>query len=176
MSDSGQAGAVTLYCPQCGQAMTVAREHIQTTVGCPHCSAHIDAWRLAAAGEAQQSPSDGSGPQSPRPYAPSPQAPPPPPGQGFGAPPHRPPMQPYHQPPRQSSRNKVVAGVFGILLGGLGVHRFYLGYIGIGVLQIVVTLLTLPLCGGIGCLWGFVEGIVILAGGMRDADGLELRD
>lgn len=71
------------------------------------------------------------------------------------------------------ARSRLAAGLLGIFLGGFGVHRFYLGYIGIGVLQIVVTLIT---CGA-GSLWGFVEGIVILARGMNtDADGRPLRD
>ena len=29
-------------------------------------------------------------------------------------------------------KNRVVAGVLGILLGTLGVHKFYLGYVGLG--------------------------------------------
>ena len=39
-------------------------------------------------------------------------------------------------------------------------HRFYLGYTKIGIIQIVVTIFT---CG-IGSLWGFVEGILYLVG------------
>ncbi len=70
-------------------------------------------------------------------------------------------------------KSKIVAGILGILLGGFGVHRFYLGYIGIGVLQIVVTLIT---CGA-GAIWGFIEGILILVGNMnKDADGNPLSD
>jgi TM2 domain-containing membrane protein YozV len=57
----------------------------------------------------------------------------------------------------------VAAGLFGILLGGLGVHRFYLGHIGVGIAQIAVTLVT---CGA-GALWGFIEGILILTGNMH---------
>ena len=71
-----------------------------------------------------------------------------------------------------SPKSRLVAGLLGIFLGSLGVHRFYLGYIGIGILQLVLTFLT---CGVTG-IWGFVEGIICLTGGMRDSDGLELRD
>ncbi len=56
------------------------------------------------------------------------------------------------------AKSRTVAGILGILIGGLGVHRFYLGYVGIGVLQIVVTVLTF----GIGAIWGFVEGVLYL--------------
>lgn len=70
-----------------------------------------------------------------------------------------------------SSRSKMVAGLLGIFLGAWGVHRFYMGYTQMGIIQIAVTLVT---CG-IGGLWGFVEGIMILVGSMdRDADGLPL--
>ncbi len=71
------------------------------------------------------------------------------------------------------SRSKMVAGLLGLFLGSLGVHRFYLGYIGIGILQIVVTIVT---CG-IGSLWGFIEGILILVGNFdKDFDGNNLSD
>jgi len=71
------------------------------------------------------------------------------------------------------ARSKLTAGLLGIFLGGLGVHRFYLGYTGIGVAQIVVTILT---CG-LGSLWGFIEGIMILVGSIdRDAEGRPLTD
>src|SRR5438128_9085056 len=34
---------------------------------------------------------------------------------------------------------KIVAGICGILLGGLGIHKFVLGYTKEGILQIVIT-------------------------------------
>jgi hypothetical protein len=57
-------------------------------------------------------------------------------------------------------KSKLAAGLLGIFLGGFGVHRFYLGYTTIGVVQILVTFIT---CG-VGHLWGFIEGILIIAG------------
>jgi TM2 domain-containing membrane protein YozV len=71
----------------------------------------------------------------------------------------------------QLLRSKIVAGVLGIVLGGFGVHRFYLGYTGIGIIQLIVTIIT---CG-VGALWGFIEGILILCDVInRDADGKPL--
>lgn len=73
----------------------------------------------------------------------------------------------------EQQKSRIAAGVLGIFLGGFGVHRFYLGYTTIGIIQLVVTLVTF----GVGHLWGFVEGILILAGTInQDAEGRPLRD
>lgn len=71
-------------------------------------------------------------------------------------------------------KSKLVAGLLGILLGSLGVHRFYLGYTEIGVIQIIVTVVT---CGT-GAIWGLIEGILILVGTSitTDAAGQTLRE
>ena len=65
---------------------------------------------------------------------------------------------PVPTPPAQVQSQRVLCGIMGILLGGLGIHRFILGDVGGGVLRIVITLFT---CG-IGNLIGFIEGIVYL--------------
>jgi len=53
---------------------------------------------------------------------------------------------------------KIVAGIFGILLGWLGIHKFYLGYTKEGVIQLIIGVFT---CG-IGGIIGFIEGIIYL--------------
>ena len=78
-----------------------------------------------------------------------------------------------YQPHGEAVKSKLAAGLLGIFAGGLGIHRFYLGYIGIGIIQIVVTFITF----GFGALWGFIEGILILAGTMnKDAQGRLLKE
>jgi hypothetical protein len=57
-----------------------------------------------------------------------------------------------------SDKSKVTAGVLGILLGSLGVGRFYRGFVGLGIAQIIVTFCTF----GFGFLWGFIDGIMVL--------------
>lgn len=71
-----------------------------------------------------------------------------------------------------SEKQKLVAGLLQILLGGFGVGRFYMGHIGIGVAQIAVTLVT---CG-LGAIWGLIDGILILVNGGTDAEGRPLRE
>lgn len=78
-------------------------------------------------------------------------------------------------------KSKLAAGLLGIFLGGLGIHRFYLGYNVIGVCQILVTVVGGLITCGIGWIaggiWGLVEGILILAGAInKDAQGRPLRD
>ncbi|MDW8851678.1 TM2 domain-containing protein [Flavobacterium sp. MMLR14_040] len=51
---------------------------------------------------------------------------------------------------------KIVSGIFAILLGSLGIHKFYLGYITEGVIQLILGLV------GIGGLIGLIEGIIYL--------------
>ena len=72
--------------------------------------------------------------------------------------------------PTTAPKQKLVAGLLGIFLGSLGVHSFYLGKTGKGIIQILVTFVTF----GIGALWGFIEGILILVNGGTDANGVEL--
>lgn len=70
-------------------------------------------------------------------------------------------------------KSKMAAGLLGIFLGAWGVHNFYLGFTKKAIIQIVVTLVT---CG-IGGIWGFIEGILILCGKIdADADGNPLQD
>jgi TM2 domain-containing membrane protein YozV len=127
----------------------------------------------------------GAPPPPPPAYgAPPPAAPPPAygaPPQGYGAPPPPPGAygQPYPgyavAPYDPQAKSKLAAGLLGIFLGGFGVHRFYLGYTKIGVIQLIVTIFT---CG-IGSIWGFVEGILYLVGSngyTTDATGRPLRE
>ena len=69
-----------------------------------------------------------------------------------------------------SDKSKLVAGLLQILLP-LGIGRFYIGDNKTGGWQLAVTLLT---CG-IGGLWPFIDGIVILVSDSRDAQGRILR-
>jgi TM2 domain-containing membrane protein YozV len=56
------------------------------------------------------------------------------------------------------AEKKIVAGILGILLGGFGVHKFYLGYTKEGIIQLIITVVT---CG-VGGLIGLIEGIIYL--------------
>lgn len=61
------------------------------------------------------------------------------------------------------SKSQLIALLLVIFVGGLGIHRFYLGYTGIGIAQ----LLTLGGCG----IWSLIDLIRIVTGDLKPADG-----
>jgi TM2 domain-containing membrane protein YozV len=67
---------------------------------------------------------------------------------------------PVNLPARAS--NKIAAGVCGILLGSLGIHKFILGYTGTGIIMLLVTLLTCGMGGLVMHVIGLIEGIIYL--------------
>lgn len=112
----------------------------------------------------------------PRPPAP----PPPPPPAPLPAPPAPAPMPvwppapsaPYGWDPVSgrpySDRSKILAGVLQLVFP-FGVGRFYTGHTGIAVAQLLLAFV------GIGVLWAFIDGIVMLAGRPTDPYGRPLR-
>lgn len=74
-------------------------------------------------------------------------------------------------------KSKLAAGLLGILLGGLGIHNFYLGYTTKGIIQLLLTLLTCGFGGIISSIWGLIEGVMILTGSIStDGSGVPLKD
>lgn len=57
---------------------------------------------------------------------------------------------------------KIAAGICGILLGALGIHKFILGYTKEGLIMLLITVLTLGLGGFIMGIIGLIEGILYL--------------
>lgn len=64
--------------------------------------------------------------------------------------------------PSWPQRDKLAAGLLAILLGGIGVHKFYLGKIGLGILYILFC------WTGIPSIIGLVEGILYLCSSDED--------
>ena len=55
-------------------------------------------------------------------------------------------------------RNKTAAGLFAIFLGWAGVHRFYLGQVGLGILYVFLTIISF---GVISSILGLIDGITL---------------
>lgn len=68
----------------------------------------------------------------------------------------------------QPQKNYTATLLLSFFLGGLGIHRFYTGYIGLGILQLITF-------GGCG-LWALVDFISICFNNYKDADGQELAE
>lgn len=57
---------------------------------------------------------------------------------------------------------KIAAGVLAIILGSLGVHKFYLGYYTAGIIMLGVTALSLGSLAPVVEIVGLIEGIIYL--------------
>ena len=60
----------------------------------------------------------------------------------------------------------LVTLILSILVGGLGIDRFYLGKVGTGILKLITF-------GGFG-IWWVIDIILIVTGSMKDSEGKEL--
>jgi TM2 domain-containing membrane protein YozV len=71
---------------------------------------------------------------------------------------------PIAPPPAIASRaaSKIPAGVCGILLGSLGIHKFILGYTGAGLILLLLTVLSCGILGAVTHIIGLIEGIIYL--------------
>jgi len=67
----------------------------------------------------------------------------------------------------QSEKSRLTAFILCTFLGGLGIHRMYVGKVGTGVIQMFTL-------GGLG-FWALIDWIMILSGGFKDKDGVTLK-
>ncbi len=77
-------------------------------------------------------------------------------------------------PQKEGKHSYVATLVLALLLGPLGIHRFYTGYVWIGVAQLVLTLT------GIGSLisaiWALIDLVSIALNKFQDAEGNDLEN
>jgi hypothetical protein len=66
-----------------------------------------------------------------------------------------------------SPKNLLVATLLCFFLGVLGVHRFYTGKVGTGIVQLLTA-------GGLG-IWALIDLIMLVCQAFKDSDGYTLR-
>lgn len=67
----------------------------------------------------------------------------------------------------KSEKGFIPAILLCLFLGALGVHRFYVGKIGTGILMLVTL-------GGLG-IWALIDLIMIIVGSFKDKQGLPIK-
>jgi TM2 domain-containing membrane protein YozV len=92
----------------------------------------------------------------------------------------QPPQQPYgYQQPyvnpddvKTTDKDRIIAGLLGIFLGSLGIHKFYLGYRNEGLIMLLVTIIgscfTLGFAAAVMGIIGLIEGILYLTKSQRE--------
>lgn len=73
-------------------------------------------------------------------------------------------------PLRYQPKDKTTALILAIFLGWLGVHRFYVGKIGTGILMLLVVFCSL----GVGWIWTLIDIIMIATDKFKDSNGYPL--
>lgn len=68
----------------------------------------------------------------------------------------------------KSEKSWITTLLLCLFLGGLGVHRFYAGKIGTGILQLITV-------GGCG-IWTLIDLIMIITGSFIDKDGNPIKN
>ncbi len=79
-------------------------------------------------------------------------------------------LPPYNPPPQyvppnpfqDAASKKIAAGICGLLLGQLGIHKFILGYTSTGLIMLLVTVCTCGIGGIPMHIIGMIEGILYL--------------
>ncbi len=65
--------------------------------------------------------------------------------------------------PAGTGKSQLVALLLALFVGVLGIHRFYLGYTGIGIIQLITL-------GGFG-IWSLIDLILIITGDLGPKNG-----
>ena len=143
-------------CPHCGQQMTAEDEWIGKESQCAFCGKQIVIQNSASEPAASQSNEMNQPAQQPQ-FQPQQQ-------------PLPQPQQIYVQSAPQPAKSRVVYILLAFFLGSFGIHNFYAGYVGRGVIQLVITLLLawLVVPAIVLFVWIVIEMITVT----RDVNGV----
>lgn len=179
--EKGEAVPVVVRCPSCSGEASVPESLLGQGVQCPRCQMRFTAPETAP-------------PPPNRPLLPTPPVPPPladtkpcieckslirraavvcpscgVPQPGATTVHYQPAGEPLLAGPSVAAppSNRILAGILGIVVGSLGVHKFVLGYNMEGLIMLAITIFGIPCTGGVGSavMWGIgvAEGIIYLS-------------
>lgn len=159
---------INFDCPHCNQNLDAPSDMGGDSIECPACenSIVIPAPKKMAPAKGKKIVMKKRGGTSPRSTATRPRT------QKKTAPKSKPATSPATDPETADSKSDVsekkrlVALLLNMFLGGLSIHRFYVGKTGTAILQIVTA-------GGLG-VWLLIDFIMILCGTFKDKQGLPL--
>jgi TM2 domain-containing membrane protein YozV len=75
----------------------------------------------------------------------------------------------------EAGKKRVAAGICGILLGALGVHKFIIGKTTAGIIMLLLSVLSLGLLSWISGIIGLIEGILYLTKSDEEFDAVYIR-
>ncbi len=133
-------------CPDCGSSLEVPDEQVGDRVECPDCR------RVFVAKALKKRPAETRDDDRPRrlarddedDVASSEEA------------------RPSKSALKEAASKKLAAGLCAILLGGLGIHKFILGFTTPGVIMLLVSVLTCGFASPVIGIIGLIEGILYL--------------
>ena len=82
------------------------------------------------------------------------------------------PFEASHVPGLFSEKEWLTALLLSVFLGFLGVDRFYVGHVGLGVLKLIANVAT---CFTLGAIWWLIDIVLFAVRNIADKQGLPLR-
>lgn len=160
--------SIALTCPKCQATLRVGAETAGRTALCPQCNAEFQVPEIAAAEPSAAAPSSAAPPPSGKfcqscgsqliahaeicPQCGAEQLH----GAAAGGSSAKPPEI------EQAASTKMAAGICGILLGSLGIHKFVMGRTTEGMIMLLVSVLSCGTAAMVMSVIGIVEGIIYL--------------
>jgi TM2 domain-containing membrane protein YozV len=174
-----------IECPDCEQSLSIQPELVGQEVACPHCNGRFTTQAIAEAPRTVDETPVGASIESSQKYCHDC-------GSVIKARAVICPKCGISQPRRDdytdvdyedeysgAGSNRIAAGIFAILLGPLGIHKFILGYTTAGIIMLLVSILGTCLYGlGPAVMWviGLVEGIIYLSKSDREFHRIYVRN
>jgi len=72
-----------------------------------------------------------------------------------------------------SNKSRLAALLLALFLGAIGIHRFYVGKVGTGIVMLILAITFVGLI--VSSIWALIDLITILVGSFQDGDGKKIK-